>query len=325
MEGKEEKQRLRLCDMHDKQNTGLEVVIFNDNSATVELTGNAPKMLLYLIHDATSNIGRISNLINGLIELANGNDKIANGEPIERELTCGKVEDVIKEIVDEPDSLKKTIAAKSLIDQVNNKEHLDKFLTAFKESADFWGKEKVLNYCEAKIKHLDEEDSDDKPAEEHKKELQRQTISLINDPQRSGIDVVIYADKCVDVEIHGNKAIALKCLIDDVKNHPEEMEDTEELLERVGQINLLKFKYGEKTDKCGVVAGTLDDAYNEVRQHTDPEERKVGIMSLIDQVPNEDELLAFLSKIQQDETLEYKKEILDYGAKRLHKFIPRRG
>jgi hypothetical protein len=322
MEGKEEKQRLRLCDMHDKQNTGLELVIFSDNSGTVEFTGNVPKMLLYLLHDATSNIGKITNLINSLIELAEGNDKIANGGTVEREFTCGKVEDIIKEIVDEPDSLKKTIAAKSFVDQVDNKEHLDKFLTAFKESADFWGKEKVLNYCESKIKHLNDKDE---PTKEDKGELQRQRISLINDPQRSGIDVVVYADKSVDVEIHGNKAIALKCLIDDVKNHPEEMEDAEELLERVGQINLLKFKYGEKTDKYGVVAGTLDDAYDEVRKHPDPEERKVGIMSLIDQVPNEDELLAFLSKIQQDETLEYKKEILDYGAKRLHKFVPRRG
>ncbi len=322
MEGKEEKQRVRVCDMHDKQNTGLELVIFNDNSATVELTGNTPKMLLYLLHDATNNMGKITNLITNLIELAEGNDKIANGGTVEREFTCGKIEDIIKEIVNEPDSLKKTIAVKSFVDQVSNKEHLDKFLTAFKESADFWGKDKLLNYCESKIKHLDDKD---KPSEEHKGELQRQRISLINDPQRSGIDIVVYADKSVDVEIHGNKAIALKCLIDDVKNHPEEMEDIQELLERVGQINLLKFKYGDNTDKYGVVAGSLDDAYKEVRQHADPEERKVGIMSLIDQVRNEDELLEFLSKIQQDETLEYKKEILDYGAKKLHKFVPRRG
>lgn len=325
MEGKEEKQRLRVCDMHDKQNTGLELVIFNDNSATIELTGNAPKMLLYLLHNATSNMGKITNLITSLIELAEGNDKIANGGTVEREFACGKVEDVIKEIVNEPDSLKKTIAVKSFVDQINNKEHLDKFLTAFKESADFWGKDKLLNYCESKIKYLDDKNSKDESVEEHKEELQRQRISLINDPERSGIDVVVYADKSVDVEIHGNKAVALKCLIDDVKKHPEEMEDTEELLERVAQINILKFKYGDKTDKYGVVAGSLDDTYKEVRQHADPEERKVGIMSLIDQVPNEDELLAFLSKIQQDETLEYKKEILEYGAKRLHKFVPRRG
>ena len=325
MEGKEEKQRLRLCDMHDEQNTGLELIIFSDNSGTIEFTGNAPKMLLYLLHDATSNIGKITNLINSLIELAEGNDKIAKGETIEREFTCGKVEDVIKEIVNEPDSLKKTIAAKSFVDQVNNKEHLDKFLTAFKESADFWGKEKVLKYCEAKIEHLEKKNPIEEVFDGTKEEVQRQRISLINDPQRSGIDVVIYADKTVDVEIHGNKAIALKCLIDDVKKDPESMENAEELLERVGQINLLKFKYGGDTDKYGVVAGTLDDAYNEVRQHADPEERKIGIMSLIDQVPNEDDLLAFLSKIQQDEDLEYKKEILDYGAQRLRKFARRRG
>lgn len=154
MEGKEEKKRLRVSSLKDEQDTGIDIVIYTDNTVNLEFRGNAPKMLLCIIRDANKKMETLTNMVQNLSAMAEVNDRIFRGESIDDEFMCGTTEDIIKDIFEEKDTLKKVVMIKAFIDQVNDQDQLLKFLSRLKDSEDFFGKSKMLEYGSEKLKFL---------------------------------------------------------------------------------------------------------------------------------------------------------------------------
>lgn len=148
----------------------------------------------------------------------------------------------------------------------------------------------------------------------------RETICSVDDPLKSGIDIVVYTDNTVDVDIHGNKAGILVSLIWNLKNNPEEMEDIEDKLNKVAEINLFISKHHVTPDKYETVIGTIDDVYDTVRKCEDSRRRKNGFISCIDQIPNQDDLLKLLSRLQKDD-FEFREEVIAHGTEKLRELM----
>ena len=145
-----------------------------------------------------------------------------------------------------------------------------------------------------------------------KKVASRNAVIQLNDPVHSSVNIVIYEDKTVDVEITGNKAEILQFLIETSFSNPAEARSYLKVFEGVSQAILSVAVYGVP-NQAEAFTGSIEEVTDKILETANPETKAEYLKMLIDNIEKEDHLLTLLSKIKGASEFPNKQETIEYG------------
>ena len=148
-----------------------------------------------------------------------------------------------------------------------------------------------------------------------KEETNRILVCGLHDPMNTHIDVVMYDNDTVDIDIVGNKAGMILALCHQAKDNPENFEDIRDLLNKIANGTLDNF-----TGEGKLIAGDFDSIFERLKNTQNEEEKACGFREFVKAINDQDQLLKLLSMIKQLPDFNHKNDILKIGADKLRSF-----